>query len=127
MSGKDSGAIEPTIRAIETISALRDWASLKDNANVPRVPLAQRIPVDGKSSWAGFDMGDWQYDPWFTQWSQGGHGQSADGNRSAANVYNFSFWQYLDISYYFGHQLLTIPPTVWTNAAHKNGVKSLVH
>jgi endo-beta-N-acetylglucosaminidase D len=127
MSRKD-GAIEPTIKAIETMSVLREWASLQDDANVPRVPLAQRISGYGKNSWAGFDMGDWQYDPWFTEWSQGGHGQSDDSgdpDRTAANVYNFSFWQYLDISYYFGHQLLTIPPTVWTNAAHKNGVKSL--
>jgi endo-beta-N-acetylglucosaminidase D len=125
MSGRDSAAIEPTIKAIETMSALRDWASLKDDANVARVPLAPRIPVDGKSSWAGFDMGPWQYDTWFDEKSQGGHGQSVDGNRTAANVYNFSFWQYLDTFYYFGHQLLTIPPTVWTNAAHKNGVRSL--
>ena len=125
MSGKDSGAIEPTIKAIETMSQLRDWGSLKEGATVARVPLAQRIPVYGKSSWAGFDMGPWQYDTWFDEKSQGGHGQSDDGNRTAANVYNFSFWQYLDIFYYFGHQLLTIPPTVWTNAAHKNGVRSL--
>jgi endo-beta-N-acetylglucosaminidase D len=125
MSGKDSGAIEPTIKAIETMSQLRDWGSLKEGASVARVPLAQRSPVYGKSSWAGFDMGPWQYDTWFDEKSQGGHGQSDDGNRTAANVYNFSFWQYLDIFYYFGHQLLTIPPTVWTNAAHKNGVRSL--
>jgi endo-beta-N-acetylglucosaminidase D len=125
MSGKDSGAIEPTIKAIETMSQLRDWGSLKEGASVARVPLAQRSSVYGKSSWAGFDMGPWQYDTWFDEKSQGGHGQSDDGSRTAANVYNFSFWQYLDIFYYFGHQLLTIPPTVWTNAAHKNGVRSL--
>jgi endo-beta-N-acetylglucosaminidase D len=115
--------VEPTIKAIETMNDLRAWVSLKQDANVARVPLAERMPVHGKGSWAGFDMGDWQYDPWFTEWSQGGHGESADGHRTAANMYNFTFWQYLDISYYFGHELLTIPPLVWTNAAHKNGVR----
>jgi endo-beta-N-acetylglucosaminidase D len=78
----------------------------------------RRSGVDGR-----FDCGPWQYDPYFTEWSQGGAGSSA--TRTAANVYNFSFWQYLDISYYFGHQVVIIPPTVWTNAAHANGVSSL--
>ncbi len=70
-------------------------------------------------------MGEFAFDPWFTEWSQGAEGTGANGNRTAANVYNFSYWQYVDISYYFGHRLLTIPPTVWTNACHKNGVLSL--
>lgn len=120
-------AFEPTIKPIATVDEFYAWTSFQqlDGASVARIPLAQRVSLEDKSAMAGFDNGDWQYDPWFTQWSQGGHGQSADGARTAANVYNFSFWHYLDICYYFGHQLLTIPPTVWTNAAHKNGVRCL--
>ena len=90
-----------------------------------RIPRAKRLPVDGPAAMAGFDNGDWQYDPCFTQWSQGASAAAVDGKRTAANLYNLSFWQYIDISYFFGHQLLTVPPLVWTNAAHKNGVVSL--
>ncbi|MEO6393377.1 MAG: hypothetical protein ABIP75_16125 [Pyrinomonadaceae bacterium] len=120
------GAGAPTIQPFTTWSQLTNWTTPTDPvslASVARVPLAPRPAPTGLAVMAGFDNGDWQYDPYFTQWSQGGTGNSA--TRTAANVYNFSFWQYLDISYYFGHQLLTIPPTVWTNAAHANGVLSL--
>lgn len=41
---------------------------------------------------------------------------------SAENPYAFYHWQYIDIFNYFAHNLVTIPPAVWTNAAHKNGV-----
>ncbi|HEY9685168.1 MAG TPA: hypothetical protein V6C86_26580 [Oculatellaceae cyanobacterium] len=115
----------PSISAITTMAGLRDWQALKEAANIARVPLADRVAKlpNGVNSLIGFDMGEFQYDPWFTQWSQGARGD--EGKRSAANVYNFSFWQYVGASYYFGHQLVTLPPTVWTNAAHKNGVPSL--
>ncbi|QBR71036.1 hypothetical protein CU048_06795 [Beijerinckiaceae bacterium] len=116
--------LAPTMRSFTTIAELRsNWR--QEESNVARVPLAARTPLpsNAKTSLMGFDMGEFQFDPWFTKWSQGACG--AEGNRSAANVYNFSFWQYVDISYYYGHQLLTVPPTVWTNAAHKNGVLSL--
>lgn len=36
--------------------------------------------------------------------------------------YSFYHWQYIDIFNYFAHKLVTIPPAVWTNAAHKHGV-----
>jgi endo-beta-N-acetylglucosaminidase D len=119
--------LAPTLLPIETIAALRNWNSQGERSNIAKIPLANRInktslPIP---SLMGFDMGEFAFDPWFTQWSQGAEGTGADGNRTAANVYNFSYWQYVDISYYFGHRLLTIPPTVWTNACHKNGVLSL--
>lgn len=119
--------LAPTLLPIETIADLRNWNSQGERSNIAKTPLANRInktslPIP---SLMGFDMGEFAFDPWFTQWSQGAEGTGADGNRTAANVYNFSYWQYVDISYYFGHRLLTIPPTVWTNACHKNGVLSL--
>lgn len=36
--------------------------------------------------------------------------------------YSFYHWHYIDIFNYFAHKLVTIPPAVWTNAAHKHGV-----
>ncbi|XP_037834795.1 cytosolic endo-beta-N-acetylglucosaminidase isoform X2 [Kryptolebias marmoratus] len=41
---------------------------------------------------------------------------------SADNLYAFYHWQYIDIFNYFTHHLVSIPPVVWTNAAHKHGV-----
>ncbi|HUQ72914.1 MAG TPA: hypothetical protein VM165_25520, partial [Planctomycetaceae bacterium] len=40
----------------------------------------------------------------------------------SSNVYNFPFWQYIDEIYYYMHNLTAVPPVVWTNAAHRNGV-----
>jgi len=39
--------------------------------------------------------------------------------------YAFYHWEYIDIFNYFSHQMTTIPPAVWTNAAHKHGVLSI--
>jgi endo-beta-N-acetylglucosaminidase D len=130
----------PTLKPITTTEELANWTTFENATDIPStdpnvaaVPLQARIPHSGPPSMAGFDLqGDvkgkyqgWQYDPYSTRWSQGGTGRSPDGLRSAANIYNFSFWQYLDISYYFGHEFVTLPPTMWTNAAHANGVLSL--
>ncbi len=118
----------PSIKPINALDQLYSWTQYEGvlgSTAVATVPLQPRAPHPGMPVLAGFDMGPWQYDPYFTEWTEGGTGQSADGNRQASNVYNFSEWQYLDASYYFGGNLLTIPPTVWTNAAHANGVMSL--
>ncbi|XP_076852493.1 cytosolic endo-beta-N-acetylglucosaminidase [Brachyhypopomus gauderio] len=39
--------------------------------------------------------------------------------------YVFYHWDYIDIFNYFSHNMVTIPPATWTNAAHKHGVHSL--
>lgn len=115
----------PRIKLINTIADLRNWSSQLEGANVSRVKLKPRVvlPPDTKLSMAGFDMGEFQYDPFFDAWSQGASGSIE--TRTAANVYNFSYWQFVDIIYYFGHNFVTIPPVVWTNCAHKNGVQCL--
>lgn len=43
----------------------------------------------------------------------------------AETPYAFYHWEYIDIFNYFSHQMVTIPPAVWTNAAHKHGVLSI--
>ncbi|XP_069033388.1 cytosolic endo-beta-N-acetylglucosaminidase isoform X2 [Embiotoca jacksoni] len=40
----------------------------------------------------------------------------------SATPYAFYHWNYIDVFNYFTHQLVTVPPVVWTNAAHKHGV-----
>ncbi len=115
----------PSIKRINTIEDLRNWKAQREEANVSKVPIRSRIalPPNQKASLIGFDMGEFQYDPWFDAWSQGCCDEMS--TRTAANVYNFSYWQYADIIYYTGHNFVTIPPLVWTNCAHKNGVQSL--
>ena len=39
--------------------------------------------------------------------------------------YRFFHWAAIDTFIYFSHQLLTIPPPMWINAAHRHGTKVL--
>ncbi|MHB1947550.1 MAG: endo-beta-N-acetylglucosaminidase [Gammaproteobacteria bacterium] len=123
--------VRPSLTSIANAEDFYNWRTFLNfsKASVANIPLAARAPIVGPSSLVGFDIDDraWQYDFLSTQWSQGGCGfyKKTTEERTANNVYNFKFWQYVDISYYFGHKLVTIPPTMWTNAAHKNGVLSL--
>ncbi|CAF2058951.1 unnamed protein product [Rotaria magnacalcarata] len=39
--------------------------------------------------------------------------------------YRFFRWHLIDIFIYFSHELVTIPPVVWIDCAHKNGVQIL--
>jgi|GEM_PF-2165994 endo-beta-N-acetylglucosaminidase D len=116
----------PNIAPITTLDGFRHWdIQQRCEDSVAKIPLAQRAFSSNKPTMPlliGCDMGEFQYDPYFTQWSRGCAKMS--DTRTAANVFNFKYWQYVDISYYYGHNLVTIPPTVWTNAAHKNGVRS---
>lgn len=44
---------------------------------------------------------------------------------ATSNPYVFYHWRYIDIFVYFSHHTVTIPPVVWTNAAHRNSVPVL--
>ncbi|XP_028310552.1 cytosolic endo-beta-N-acetylglucosaminidase isoform X2 [Gouania willdenowi] len=39
--------------------------------------------------------------------------------------YAFYHWNHIDVFNYFSHRMVTIPPAVWTNAAHRHGVPVL--
>ncbi|KAI6040983.1 glycoside hydrolase family 85 protein [Pisolithus marmoratus] len=39
--------------------------------------------------------------------------------------YTFNFWSLCDTFVYFSHHRITVPPSGWINAAHKQGVKML--
>ncbi|PCH41736.1 glycoside hydrolase family 85 protein [Wolfiporia cocos MD-104 SS10] len=51
---------------------------------------------------------------------KGGYTESPSGL-----AYTFNFWQYCDTFIYFAHHRVTIPPSGWTTAAHRSGVKML--
>jgi mannosyl-glycoprotein endo-beta-N-acetylglucosaminidase len=80
-------------------------------------PLAERPPVEGPKMLVGLDNGPWAY------WSDSD--LNSQGSSATGNVFNFPNWQYVDLFYYYSHNLLSVPPTVWINAAHRNGVPVL--
>ncbi|KIJ58847.1 glycoside hydrolase family 85 protein [Hydnomerulius pinastri MD-312] len=43
----------------------------------------------------------------------------------AGLCYTFNFWSLCDTFVYFSHHRITVPPSGWTNAAHKQGTKML--
>ena len=47
------------------------------------------------------------------------------GGTDNPDFYNFYHWAQIDIFVYFSHHLVTIPPLMWIETAHKNGVKVL--
>ncbi|KAF9429627.1 hypothetical protein BGZ94_010095 [Podila epigama] len=49
---------------------------------------------------------------------------SPQGN-DFSTVYSIQYWAHIDTFIYFSHYRVTIPPPVWTNAAHRNGVRCL--
>ena len=48
------------------------------------------------------------------KWVQGGDN---------ADAYAIWHWYLMDVFVYFSHDLVTVPPPCWTNAAHTHGVK----
>ena len=48
------------------------------------------------------------------------------GVRSPVEVpYTVEAWECIDTLVYFGHDLVTLPPPGWTDAAHRHGVRVL--
>jgi hypothetical protein len=93
---------------------------------VATVPLAARAvgPAPGTPSMlVGLDNGPrafWAVSDGFAQ----GRSGLVDGV-STGNVYNFDHWQYVDELYYYFHGTVSVPPTQWVNAGHRNGVPVL--
>jgi endo-beta-N-acetylglucosaminidase D len=101
-----------------TAAALLAWdPSSVRPFDVANVPLANRVQQPVPRMLVGLDNGPWSFWPDFDL--------NAQGSAVTGNVYNFSHWQYVDSFYYYMHQLVSIPPTVWINAAHRNGVAAL--
>ncbi len=43
------------------------------------------------------------------------------GAGDTGNMYNFSQWPYVGLVYYYNHAAMAVPPTGWTNTAHRHG------
>lgn len=71
----------------------------------------------------GLDNGSWSFWNVSDGFAQGRSG--VIGGVSAGNVFNFRHWQYVDALYYYLHETVSVPPTQWVNAAHRNGVPVL--
>nr|XP_019959230.1 PREDICTED: cytosolic endo-beta-N-acetylglucosaminidase isoform X1 [Paralichthys olivaceus] len=110
----DTDTTEPISCGLQTLEEILTWKRSEANPfNVAVVPLATREPPLASSprrTLVSHDMMGGYLDDRFVQ------GTSVDA------PYAFYHWQYIDIFNYFTHKLVTIPPAVWTNAAHKHGV-----
>ncbi|XP_053195088.1 cytosolic endo-beta-N-acetylglucosaminidase [Scomber japonicus] len=113
----DVDTTEPISSGLQTLDELLSWRRSDANPfNVAVVPLAPREPSLASSprrTLVSHDMMGGYLDDRFVQ---GTHVEFP---------YAFYHWQYIDIFNYFTHNMVTIPPAVWTNAAHKHGVTVL--
>lgn len=90
------------------------------------VPLAERVIGAAPGAplmLVGLDDGPWSFWNVSDGFAQGRSG--VIGGVPAGNVFNFSHWQYADELYYYLHETVSVPPTQWVNAAHRNGVPVL--
>ncbi|XP_044037965.1 cytosolic endo-beta-N-acetylglucosaminidase isoform X2 [Siniperca chuatsi] len=109
----DADTTEPINCGLRTLEELLSWKRSEANPFVAVVPLAPREPTLAnclRRTMVSHDMMGGYLDDRFVQ------------GTNAEAPYAFYHWQYIDIFNYFTHNLVTIPPAVWTNAAHKHGV-----
>jgi len=96
---------------------LANWnANSVDPRQIAKVPLARRAVTSNPGLMIGLDFSGWDYPD---------KGDGATQGGPVGNLYPFNHWQYADIAYYYFHGLVSVPPVVWTDAAHRNGVKIL--
>ncbi|XP_029293728.1 cytosolic endo-beta-N-acetylglucosaminidase [Cottoperca gobio] len=110
----DADTTEPLSWGLQTLAELLSWKRSEANLfNVAVIPLAPREPplaTCPRRTLVSHDMMGGYLDDRFAQ------------GTNAEAPYAFYHWQYIDIFNYFTHNMVTIPPAVWTNAAHKHGV-----
>ncbi|KAM6904749.1 cytosolic endo-beta-N-acetylglucosaminidase [Xenentodon cancila] len=110
----DADTTEPISCGLGTMDELLSWKRSEANLfNVATVPLALReppLPRCRRRTLVSHDMMGGYLDDRFVQ------------GANSETPYAFYHWQYIDIFNYFTHHLVTIPPAVWTDAAHKHGV-----
>ncbi|KAL0993577.1 hypothetical protein UPYG_G00109990 [Umbra pygmaea] len=110
----DPDTTVPIGSGLQTLEELLSWKRSEANPfNVATVPPANREPPlanTPRRTLVSHDMMGGYLEDRFLQ-----------GAESEA-PYVFYHWQYIDVFNYFSHNMVTIPPAVWTNAAHKHGV-----
>jgi endo-beta-N-acetylglucosaminidase D len=103
-------------KVFNTAQEILQWdPKSADPLTVSNVPLlTPRVNPQEVLMLVGLDNGPWTYWSEFDANPQGG---------DRGNVYNFQYWQYVDSIYYYVHSLAAVPPVMWIDAAHRNGVK----
>ncbi|XP_077184248.1 cytosolic endo-beta-N-acetylglucosaminidase isoform X2 [Paroedura picta] len=113
----DRQTSEPISFYLAGLEELLSWNPSTDDAfNVSIEPLAKRQPpLDSNRprTLVCHDMKGGYLEDRFIQGSE------------VCDPFVFYHWCYIDIFVYFSHHTVTIPPVVWTNAAHRNGVLML--
>ncbi|CAM4357491.1 unnamed protein product [Leuciscus chuanchicus] len=113
----DPDTTEPISCSLKSLDELLSWTRKEASPfNVATVPLASRFPsLDScpRRTLVSHDMMGGYLEDRFIQGTE------------VEMPYAFYHWEYIDIFNYFSHQMVTIPPAVWTNAAHKHGVLSI--
>ena len=103
---------QPQSGGLTTAADLLAWTPGNDPINVCSIPLANR---GGMPPTARVMMTGPQYMAGFDAESQGGTNQ---------DIFNFDRWQYIDIMV-ANPAVFSIPPVMWMNACHRNGVRIL--
>ncbi|XP_016384964.1 LOW QUALITY PROTEIN: cytosolic endo-beta-N-acetylglucosaminidase-like [Sinocyclocheilus rhinocerous] len=113
----DPDTTEPISCSLKSLDELLSWKRNEASPfNVATVPLASRYPPlhsCPRRTLVSHDMMGGYLEDRFIQGAE------------VETPYAFYHWEYIDIFNYFSHQMVTIPPAVWTNAAHKHGVLSI--
>jgi mannosyl-glycoprotein endo-beta-N-acetylglucosaminidase len=92
-------------------------------ATLPLAARAVGAAPGTPSMLVGLDDGPWSFWDVSDGAAQGRSG--VIGGVPAGNVFNFTHWQYVDALYYYLHETVSVPPTQWVNAGHRNGVPVL--
>ncbi|OVA02794.1 Glycoside hydrolase [Macleaya cordata] len=103
------------IKDLEYLESRSYFNSFHYSFNISSVPLpssSSNLP-DRPRILVCHDMAGGYIDD---KWIQGGTNSEA---------YSIWHWYLMDVFVYFSHDLVTIPPPCWTNAAHTHGVKVL--
>ncbi|OSX60714.1 glycoside hydrolase family 85 protein [Postia placenta MAD-698-R-SB12] len=101
----------------DTLTELDDWASKPARRLNGVVDYHPRRPIEGRSA---EQHGKLLVISIVLSQHPGGYTETPSGL-----TYTFNFWSYCDTFVYFSHHRITVPPSGWTNAAHRQGVKML--
>eukprot|EP00048_Salpingoeca_helianthica_P009942 m.142659 g.142659 ORF g.142659 m.142659 type:complete len:839 (-) comp14975_c0_seq2:657-3173(-) len=110
-AGLGGTVVPPQSHALLSLEELESWYG-GDEVNRATEPLAPRTDTRCRFL-VTHDM-------------QGGYGQDRHPQGAPGReVFRVPDWQRIDLFVYFSHSLVTLPPPVWTNAAHRAGTRVL--
>ncbi|KAI8598638.1 glycosyl hydrolase family 85-domain-containing protein, partial [Dissophora ornata] len=130
----------PRSQPIKAFKDLLSWKPGNDDYNVAHTPFHPRPPTVSRRRTYRNTNGDSAVDNSSEPSLQnsidckiivchdmaGGYVEDAlpQGN-GYSTIYSIQYWNHVDTFIYFSHSRITIPPPVWTNATHRNGVRCL--